>query len=137
MESKETGQDFGKNSGEYYGKLDLNTYSLKTAQCSLFEDLNTCYAILPKSGIMRNGKLFRRKSLVFPTYDKECSLWPTPCKSDAKILMNTLESYKNYYAKKYQDKLIYQCQLNDMTAEQSMNLYESMMGFPKDWTKIE
>ena len=139
MESMEAVRAFGRNSGEYLGKLDPNTYSLRTAQCLLFEDLNMCFATLPKSGIMRNGKLFRRKSLVFRTCGKEYSLWPTPCKSDAKIILNTLKSFKNYYKNKYQDKLIYQCQLNAMTAEQSMNVYELIMGFPKklDKNRIE
>ena len=44
MELQGNGVDYGKNTLELYGTLDLNTYSLRIAQCSLFEDLNTSYA---------------------------------------------------------------------------------------------
>lgn len=55
-ESMENVPVYGKNIKELWGKLDLNSSSLKTAQCSLFEDLNKSFAILPKAGMIVNGR---------------------------------------------------------------------------------
>lgn len=56
-ESMENVPVYGKNIKELWGKLDLNSSSLKTAQCSLFEDLNKSFAILPKAGMIVNGNV--------------------------------------------------------------------------------
>ena len=50
---------YGLRCIELYGKLDLDTSSLKTAQCSLFGDLNESYATFPKSGMMQNGNVYQ------------------------------------------------------------------------------
>ena len=50
-------------SGERSGllaKYDPDTHSLKTAQCSLVEDLTECSVTLPRWGSMRNGVVFQR-----------------------------------------------------------------------------
>ena len=49
---------YGLKCSELYGKLDLDTCSLKTAQCSLFGDSSKSYATFPKSGMMRNGNVY-------------------------------------------------------------------------------
>ena len=77
-------------------RYDHATHSLKTAQCSLIEDLTGCYATLPRWGSMRNGALFLRKIPVLHTAEKESGLsqnrkWPTPnCdgfRSDGELLI--------------------------------------------------
>ena len=48
------------------GRYDPSTHSLKTAQCSLFEDLKPSSVTLPRWGSMQNGELYQRQTLVRP-----------------------------------------------------------------------
>ena len=50
--------DYGMRCIELYGRLDLGSSSLRTAQLSFIEDSNEYYAIFPKSGMMRNGDVY-------------------------------------------------------------------------------
>jgi hypothetical protein len=136
-ELKGKGLDCGKNTPVLYGKLDPSTLSLKTVQCLLFEDLNTSYATFPQWGMMRNGECFMLRNLDSTTEENEYMELPTPSAADAKIILTKVESYRKYYRNEHQDKVLYQCHLNGLTAKATMEVYEWMMGFPKNWTKIE
>lgn len=127
----------GKNMPELYGRLDLNTLSLKIAQCSLFEDWKECFATLPKSGMTVNGNVYMQPSLATTIEGKEFMLLPTPSKLDAYIILESSDQYKKYYQNGHQDKTLYQCQLNGLTPIQTINVYECMMGFPLNWTSEE
>lgn len=59
-------------------KYNPDTHSLKTAQCSLIEDLTGCCVTLPRWGSMRNGELYKRRMLVRHMKGSESGLWPTP-----------------------------------------------------------
>jgi len=76
----ETGRVFMTKLSESPGYVDLNTLSLKTWQISLVEPTGSDMSSddLPKSGTMRNGKLYERQTLVRPTEEQESGLWPTP-----------------------------------------------------------
>ena len=128
---------YGKKCLEYAGKLCQNTLLLKTAQCSFAEDWGQSLQTFPESGMCVNGDVYLHHNLDFHIKEKEYLLLPTPSKSDGLILMQSWESYRKYYKNKNQDQIIYQAILNGMTAKQSVNLYELIMGFPKDWTKKE
>jgi DNA (cytosine-5)-methyltransferase 1 len=54
----------GKNMPVLLAKYDQLTHSLKTAQCSLFEDLTPCLVTLPRTGTMHNGMCYLRKTLA-------------------------------------------------------------------------
>lgn len=110
-ESMENVPVYGKNIKELWGKLDLNSSSLKTAQCSLFEDLNKSFAILPKAGMIVNGNVYRLHNLVSIIRENEFTVLPTPSKSDAKIILRSSAQYKKYYMRGHQDKALYQFQL--------------------------
>lgn len=75
---------YGLKCTELYGKLDLNTSSLKTVQCSLFGDLNGFYATFPKSGMMQNGNVYQAPTLVYNRVGNDYIVLPTPVKSTAK-----------------------------------------------------
>ncbi len=128
---------YGRNIREYWGALDLNTSSLKTAQCSLFEDSSKSFATFPKAGMTANGSVYRLRSLASATVGSASMALPTPSKSDAIIILKSSYHYGKYYRAGHQDKSLYQFQLNGLTASQAMNMYEWMMGFPKNWTKEE
>ena len=63
--------DCGVKCTELYGRLDLNTSSLKIRQLSLFPVLNKSYATFPKSGIMRNGNVYQTTLLDTHTKGKD------------------------------------------------------------------
>jgi hypothetical protein len=59
-ELPERNLDYGEKWPELLAKLDLDTSSWKTAQCSLFEDSEPSLQTFPKWGTMRNGELLER-----------------------------------------------------------------------------
>lgn len=63
---RESAPGCGVRCTELYGKLDLNTSSLKIRQLSLFPVSNKSYATFPKSGIMRNGNVYQTTLLGYP-----------------------------------------------------------------------
>jgi hypothetical protein len=132
---KAKGRGYGKNMRVWLGKLDLESLSLKTAQCSLVEDSKLSFATFTSSGMIVNGDCFMLPNSDFRTAEKEFTEWPTPASSDGKILLSKVESYKKYYRNGHQDKSLYQFHLNGLTAIQAMKMYEWMMGFPKNWIK--
>lgn len=83
MESgTETDPACGENSHGLLGTFDLDSYSLRTSQDCLYQE--QCEEFLetfPRSGTMRNGKVYRRPPLVPLTYETECGYLPTPDRS--------------------------------------------------------
>jgi DNA (cytosine-5)-methyltransferase 1 len=61
---------------ESLGRYDRDTHTLKTAQCSLFEDSTLSSPTLPRWGLMRSGELFRQQTLVPPIAETESGLLP-------------------------------------------------------------
>ena len=59
-------------------KYDPDTHSLRTAQCSLFEDLTESCVTLPRWGSMRSGGLYQRLIPAHLISETESGLWPTP-----------------------------------------------------------
>ena len=133
--SKVNVPDYGSITLELLGRLDLKSSSLKTAQCSLVEDSKLSFATFTSSGMMLNGDCFMLPSSDFRTYESAYMELPTPAASDGKIILKTVASYKKYYQNGHQDKSLYQFQLNGLTANQAMKMYEWMMGFPPNWIK--
>ncbi len=73
----ETGRVYGQNCVVLLARYDRDTRSLKTYQCSFIEGLNVFSATLPKSGMMRNGKLSEQTMLVRNTNGNASGLWRT------------------------------------------------------------
>ena len=90
---KEKGRVFGQKCVASLAKYDPNTQSLKTYQCSFIEDLNEFSATLPKSGMMRNGKLSEQTMLERGIEEKGYGLWRTP---DAHLGMRGAKSKEGY-----------------------------------------
>lgn len=75
---------YGLKCIELYGKLNLNTSSLKTAQCSFLEDSNGSYATFPKSGMMQSGSVYLVPTLAYNRVGSDYIVLPTPTKSTSK-----------------------------------------------------
>ena len=79
QESEVNGQAYGQKWRGSLAKYDHATHSLKTAQCSLFEDLSLSSVILPRWGTMLNGELYQQPIAERLTSEKESgSLLATP-----------------------------------------------------------
>lgn len=77
-ESKEKSPAFGEKWHGLLARYDRDMHSLRTVQCSLFEDLTECYVILPRWGILRDGGLWEQPTWGRLTNEIESGLWPTP-----------------------------------------------------------
>lgn len=69
---------FGEKWPALLAKFDPVSYSWKTAQCSLFADLEQSLETWPRWGSMRNGECFQRRNSAHLTSESESGLWPTP-----------------------------------------------------------
>ena len=131
----EKGQDFGEKWQGSFAKYDPATHSLRTPQCSLFEDSTEFCAILPKWGLMLNGELWEQQTLVQSTRGIESGLspnlppppskWPTPTTPSGGGNCGGSGAYKNAIK-------------NGTHIPHSINpnLYEWLMGWPIGWTDL-
>jgi hypothetical protein len=81
QELTESVQECGKRWQGLLARYDPNTHSLRTVQCSLFEDLNQSLQTWPRWGSMRNGECFQQPMLVQIIQENEFGLsvkYPTP-----------------------------------------------------------
>ena len=74
QELTENDQECGKKWQGSLAKYNPNTSSWKTAQCSLFEDLELSLETFQRWGSMRNGELYQRQTLVLPISENESGL---------------------------------------------------------------
>jgi hypothetical protein len=65
----------------WLAKFNPDTFSWKTAQCSLLEDSTECLQTLPRSGMTRNGLLWDAPNLEQNIKETEFGLWGTPTTS--------------------------------------------------------
>ena len=69
---------YGQSSPEFLASFDPDTWLLKTSQACVLEGWTTFSETLPKSGTMRNGRVYRLPTLELRTAENEFGLWPTP-----------------------------------------------------------
>jgi hypothetical protein len=69
---------FGEKWRELSVRYDPDSFSWKTHRCLWDEDLSACSLTLPKWGLMRDGVLSERMTLVLHTAVTDAGLWPTP-----------------------------------------------------------
>ena len=81
-------QECGERWHGWLAKFDPSTSSLKTPQCSLFEEGCESLKTLPRSGMTRSGTLWERQTLVHRINATESGLWPTPMSSEYKANKN-------------------------------------------------
>ena len=132
---EEKGLDYGVKCLELYGKLDLNTSSLKTAQCSLFEDSKESYATFPKSGMMRNGNVYRIPLLDSPIGEKECTYVRTPTKTDGLRYRFSLTSLSKKGSRSIGN--LAECLAVNFGVKITPSFCEWIMGFPIMYTELK
>ena len=127
---------YGVRCIELYGRLDLNTSSLRTRQLSLFPVSNKSYATFPKSGMMRNGNVYQTTLLDTHTKGKDFILLPTPTKSDYKATFATMDALTRYLNSGHQIRISDILAQKGFLKSQRIALLEMMMGFPIGHTEL-
>ena len=127
----EKGLVFSTKLLESVGYVDPNSLSLRTWQHSLLEETGHGSVMssedLPKSGMMRNGKLYGRVNLGCPMEEKGCGLLPTPRRFMAYGALRKKKEGEWADVKNLEDVV---------GGRPDPNLVEWMMGFPKGWTDL-
>ena len=130
--SPEVALGYGVRCIESYGKLDLDTSSLRTAQCSLFEDLSGSYATFPKSGMMSSGNVYQAQTLAYNRVGNGYIVLPTPVKSTAN------GACKNRYfgSPTYRGNIQEYIRDGEQDSQYPHpDFLESLMNFPIGWTE--
>lgn len=135
-ELTEAEADCGAKCLEFVGTLDLSTSSLKIAQLSLLEDSSECFATFPKSGIMRNGSVYRTSLLDTHTAERESTLLPTPTKSDHKSTFAKVEVLTRYLKSGHQLRAMDILAQKGFLKSQRIAILEMMMGFEIGHTEL-
>ena len=131
QESKrELGRVFGLNCGVLLAKYDPDLHSLRMSQCSLFGEEQELLQILPKSGMIVNGKLYQQSKLDLGIKERECGLLPTPTKTNilSTERVDRGESHENCVEVIYETYGI---------KTFHPILYEYLMGYPLGWTDLK
>jgi len=123
---KESDQDSGEKWHGSFAKYDPSTHSLRTPQCSLFEDSTEYCATLPRWGSMRTGECWEQTMLEQSINATESGLWPTPTTPSGGGNCGGSGAYKNALK-------------NGTHIPHSINpnLYEWLMGWPQGWTDLK
>lgn len=128
MDSKTSG-GCGLNFSGSFAYYDRDSHSLKTSQESFLLEDHTSSVILPQSGTMLNGILYRHAASVPHIHVTECSLWPTPRASWGKSGWGMGRYTGRRYRKSVIDRV-----LETGSWSPSPEFVEWLMGFPIGWT---
>ena len=134
---RESAPGCGVRCTELYGKLDLDTSSLKTRQPSPVRVSNKSYATFPKSGTTQNGNVFQTQLLDTHTKENDYTLLPTPTKSDYKATFAQKEALNRYFVSGHQIRLMDILCQKGFTKSDRVKLFEMVMGFNPGHTELE
>ena len=128
--------DSGLSMPELFGSYDRSTSSWKTCPASCETASDKSSVIWPKSGMMRNGNVFRLPEWMPRIVERESSLLLTPIEMDGSGGVSTMAlGYKR--AKPHGFGSLSE-QLNVAYGlRPDAAFMEMMMGYPEDWTLIE
>jgi hypothetical protein len=121
-----------------FAKYDQDTHTLKTHQCSLFEDSTEYCATLPKWGLMRNGECWEAKNLAQHIQETEFGLsHPTPLKTDGhKFLRFRKESVLKSTYGMHRNSIAYWMTANHGKIPSAEWIYW-VMGWPAGWASLK
>jgi len=93
--SQENDQVCGNTWHALLARYDQSTHSWKTAQCSLFEDLELSLETFPRWGMTVGGELYLQQTLVQTTNETEYGLWPTVTATANQLAPSMIKRQKN------------------------------------------
>ncbi len=132
---KENTLVFGVKWRELSMRYDQDTHSLKTVQCSMFEESTECYVTLPAWGTMQDGVLWEGNVWAKPK-EKEYGFWGSPVASvwldfrfkKEQILKSKFGAQQNRFTTQY---------LKSTGELPSPLMSEWIMEFPIGWTDLK
>ena len=135
----EKGQVFGLRCGELLGTCNLDFCLEKTSELYLFEDSTEYLEALPKSGMMRNGKIYEQVTWVRRIDENGYGLLPTPRASDGDIAGR--QKQKTNYEMAFKRFGKWGLRLSEVFVmtlglPHQPELSEWMMGYPAGWTDL-
>lgn len=145
QESTAKNPGFGGKWQESSVRYDLDSYSWKTHQCLLEEDLHWSLVTLPKWGMARNGVVFQHSKQERPMTETEYGLsgrlWTTPSASDSsrggciteKMTGTSLAQQVNTPSRIPSFAL----QMDVITGPMNPEWVEWLMGWPIGWTELK
>ncbi len=147
-ELKDHDRVFGQRCIVLLGSYDPDMRSLKTSQTSLDLGLTESSVILPKSGMMRNGRLWEQTTLVRRTEESESGLLPTPQATDGTVgeilneNTNIQEAKSGKLIKISNTGAIYGMTLTRLfyhyfQFKMPSTVSEEIMGYPLGWTDLK
>lgn len=142
-DSTERDRGFGSSLPASFAYYDRASSSWKTSEILLFEDLQEFSAAWPRSGLMRNGKCYRRPRLARRTEGNGYSLWPTILAGDASCLVKfSAETLRKMPSAKVTTRRNGGAKLCEVLAGHfdaylDSRFGEWLMGFPETWTELE
>jgi hypothetical protein len=126
--------DYGERCGESFAKYDPDTSSWRTSQPLLTGDLERFSGTWPGSGMMRNGRVYRRASSVPRSADGGYSLLPTPtAKMEARNATSSRQPGSAHHGGTTLTDWIW---LNEGRGLPSPTFVEWIMGYPERWTDL-
>ena len=139
-ESKANDQECGNTWRGSFAKFDPDSFSWKTAQCSLLGDLEPYSETWPKWGSMRNGECWEQPTLVPHTNVTESGssqqMWPTPCASDHRDrghLGNPAIQRRLAIGKQLGLSMV----VDQASGQLNPTWVEWLMGWPPGWTDLK
>ena len=136
--------DYGKRWGGLLAKLDQDSCSWRTPQCSLIMDSTECLQTFPNWGLMRDGVLWEQTMLAHPIEGNDFGWWPTPVASDYMTGQTNGITYtgKRFVRTSHKTGTEFGAKLTSayrlMTGNHlPANFSEWMMGWPQDWTELK
>ena len=140
QESKASAAGFGKKWRELSVKYDRHTCSWKTHRCLFQEVLPWSSVTLPKWGMMRNGVLYRHRTLERPISGTESGLLPTPSASDYKgtfrLKRCNERACESPRGVRLPEELARRHQV-DLGTHLNPDFVEWLMGWPIGWTDLK
>jgi hypothetical protein len=138
------GLAYGSSLPEYSAFFDHDTQSWRTCQRLLSGDLEEFSATFPRSGTMRNGRLYQRTPLPLLINETAFSLWPTCQASDCKRMKFSKQAHLKQQKRNRRlgfgsgpasANIVLHCRI-EYGGVPTANFCEWLMGLPIGWSDI-
>jgi hypothetical protein len=150
MESTASDQAYGNQWRASFAKYDRDSFSWKTPQYSLLEDLEPYSETWPKSGMTRNGCAFQRPTAAPTISARESGFLPTPTTIEGGTLIEAVSArtwptpaardYRSPNKKSYSERgggKKGEQLPNSVGGQLNPTWVEWLMGWPIGWAALE
>ena len=135
----EVGPVFGLNIGDLLEIYDPDLQSWKMSGCLFTGDYGKSSGPLPKSGIMRSGKIYGQVTWVRRIYEKDFLLLPTPKAQDGGAIVGRMKIKNLKNVKTFGGTIntprYYLLMKHNIKFTPMMSEY--LMGYPEKWTDLK